>query len=221
MKNKVFLLISILIATSISIVGTSQANASDCNANDPCGTWAMLDSQGVVTNVIVCQASVCGSGTWAGQTVVPQVAPNPVTHDTSGTGSYIGSIEQGTQVRYHNETFIIVENKNIDKSFTEVENENTIISNVQIPVSSRSFTYKDTIGKMFGEVDMKPTEFNENLPTTLSVTKTNLINTTQESIKFNNRQTEIDIENTFVNNNLNLLLSKIQVLISLLGSWVK
>ena len=221
MKKKVFILVSILLATFISVINPSQANANECSSENPCGTWAMLDTQGVVTNVIVCQVSVCGGGEWAGQRVVPQVAPNPVTHDTTGTGSYLGSVEQGTEVRYHNETFFITENANIDKSFIEIENETTTLSNVQIPVSSRSFTYEDTVGKMFGEVEMKPTTFNESLPTVLTVTKTNLINTTQESIKFNNRQTINEIQDSFINNNLNLLLSKIQTLISLLGSWVK
>jgi hypothetical protein len=214
------LLIFTILISMFSVINVSQANAN-CTAGDPCGTWAMLDSQGVVTNVIVCQASVCGGGTWDGQTVVPQVAPNPVTHDTTGTGSYIGSVEQGTEVRYHNETFFITENSNIDKGFIEIENETTTLSNVQIPVSSRSFTYQDTVGKMFGEVEMRPTTFNESLPTVLTVKQTNLINTINESASFYERKTTQEIEEVFVSNNLNLLLSKIQTLISLLGSWVK
>jgi hypothetical protein len=67
MKTKVSLIIIGLISSLISVVGISSANA-ECSAADPCGTWAMLDQQGTVTNIIVCQASVCGSGTWAGQT---------------------------------------------------------------------------------------------------------------------------------------------------------
>ena len=35
------------------------------------------------------------------------------------------------------------------------------------------------------------------------------------------RKTTQEIEEIFVDNNLNLLLSKVQTLISLLGSWVK
>lgn len=215
------LLIFAILTSIISVVNVSQANAN-CTAGDPCGTWAMLDNQGVVTNVIVCQASVCGGGTWAGQTVVPQVAPNPATNDPSGTGSYIGNTEQGTQVRFvGNGTFIIEEQTRVNKSQTNIDNETIVVSEVSIPVSSKSFTYEDTIGKKFGEVEMNPVTFDENLPTILTVKETNLINTVKESINFYERKTSNEIEQVFANNNLNLLLSKVQTLISLLGGWVK
>ncbi len=217
---KKYLLVFAILTSMFSVVNISQANAN-CTAENPCGTWAVLDNQGVVTNVIVCQTSVCGSGSFGGQTVVPQVAPNPVTNDTYGTGSYIGNAEQGTEVRYSAGEFTIVENTVIINTSTEVNLETTTTSEVNIPVSSRSFTYEDTIGKMWGEVEMQPVQFNENLPTILTVVETNLINTIQESTNIYERKTSEEIEQIFVNNNLNLLLSKINTLISLLGSWVK
>jgi hypothetical protein len=214
------LLVFAILTSMLSVVNISQANA-DCSANNPCGTWAVLDNQGVVTNVIVCQASVCGGGSFGGQTVVPQVAPNPVTHDPYGTGSYIGNPDQGTEVRYSEGTFIITENTSITNTVTEVDGETTTISEVQIPVSARSFRYEDTIGKMYGEVIMDTVTFDETSQTNVSVKKTNLINTIQESTGFTERKTSAEIEQVFVNNNLNLLLSKVQTLISLLGTWVK
>jgi hypothetical protein len=214
------LLVFAILISMLSVVNVSQANAN-CTAENPCGTWAMLDSQGVVTNVIVCQASVCGGGTWDGQTVVPQVAPNPVTNDTTGQGSYIGNKELGTEVRYSDGNFIITENTTINNSFTEVEGDTSTTSEVSIPVSSKSFTYEDTIGKSWGQVEMTSVTFDENLLTTLSVKQANLTNTVQETTSFYQRKTTQEIEEVFVNNNLNLLLSKIQTLISLLGSWVK
>jgi hypothetical protein len=218
---KKYLLVFAILTSMISVVNVSQANA-DCSAENPCGTWAMLDSQGVVTNVIVCQVSVCGGGTWDGQRVVPQVAPNPVTHDTYGTGSYIGNPEEGTQVRYDdNGTFIIEEQTVINKSQIETNNDTVIVSEVKIPITSKSFTYEDTIGKSWGKVEMTPLSFNENLTTTISVKQTNLINTIQQSTNFNERKTINEIEKNFIDNNLNLLLSKIQTLITLLGTWVK
>jgi hypothetical protein len=215
------LLVFTILISMLSVVNVSQANAGDCSASDPCGSWAMLDTQGVVTNVIVCQASVCGSGTWAGQTVVPQVAPNPVTNDTQGIGSYIGNADQGTQVTYSGGTFTIIENTRINNKFTETQGDNSTTSEVNIPISSRSFTYEDTIGKSYGNVEMSPVIFNENAETTVKVTETNLINTISESVNFYERKTTQEVEEVFVNNNLNLLLSKIQTLIFLLGSWVK
>ena len=218
---KKYLLVFAILTSMFSVVNISQANAN-CSESDPCGTWAVIDTQGIVTNVISCQASVCGSGNFAGQTVVPQVAPNPVTNDTYGTGSYIGNTEQGTQVRYENNgTFIIEEQSVINKSQTEINNNTVVVSEVSIPVSSKSFTYEDTIGKKFGEVEMTAITFNENLPTTLTVKENNLINTVRESVNIYERKTSSEIEQVFVNNNLNLLLSKVQTLISLLGSWVK
>jgi hypothetical protein len=217
---KKYLLVFVLITSMFSVINISQANAN-CTASDPCGTWAMLDNQGVVTNVIVCQASVCGGGTWSGQTVVPQVAPNPVTNDTSGQGSYIGNAENNTSVVYSGGTFTIYENSVINKNTTENNNDVTTTSEVSIPVSAKSFTYEDTVGKSYGNVEMNPVVFNENVETVVKVTETNLINTISESSSFYQRKTTQEIEEVFVNNNLNLLLSKIQTLISLLGSWVK
>jgi hypothetical protein len=214
------LLVFTILLSMLSVINVSQANAN-CTAGDPCGTWAMLDSQGVVTNVIVCQASVCGGGTWAGQTVVPQVAPNPVTHDTTGQGSYIGNAENNTSVVYSGGTFTIYENSVINKNTTEDSNNVTTTSEVSIPVSAQSFTYQDTIGKSYGDVEMNPVVFNENIATVVKVTETNLINTISESTNFYERKTTQEIEEVFVNNNLNLLLSKIQTLIFLLGSWSK
>jgi hypothetical protein len=217
---KKYLLVFAILTSMFSVVNVSQANAN-CTAENPCGTWAMLDNQGVVTNVIVCQASVCGGGTWAGQTVVPQVAPNPVTNDTTEQGSYIGNAENNTNVVYSEGTFTIYENTIINKSIVENNNEVVTTSQVSIPVSAKSFIYEDTIGKSYGNVEMNPVVFNENIETVVKVTETNLINTISESSSFYERKTTQEIEEVFVNNNLNLLLSKIQTLISLLGSWVK
>ena len=214
------LLIFTVLISMFSVINVSQANAN-CTAGDPCGTWAVLDSQGVVTNVIVCQASVCGGGILGGERVVPQVAPNPVTHDTTGQGSYIGNAENNTSVVYSEGTFTVYENSVINRNTTENNNDVTITSEVSIPVSAKSFTYQDTIGKSYGDVEMNPEIFNENIETIVKVTETNLINTINESASFYERKTTQEIEEVFVNSNLNLLLSKIQTLISLLGSWVK
>ena len=214
------LLIFTILISMFSAVNVSQANAN-CTASDPCGTWAMLDSQGTVTNVIVCQASVCGGGTWAGQTIVPQVAPNPVTNDTTGTGSYIGNAEKGTSVTHSEGTFTINENTIINNSSTEIQNEKTVITEVSIPISSRSFTYEDTVGKSWGEVQTTPTTFNEALETVVVVTENSSTNIITESATFYERKTTNEIQEVFVTNNLSLLLSQIQTLVSLLGSWVK
>ena len=218
MKKKL-LIFSILLST-FCVVNVYQANAN-CTSTDPCGTWAVVDTQGVVTNVIVCQASVCGSGTFGGETVVPQVAPNPTTNDPYGTGSYIGNSENNTIVTYENGRFFIDENKTIIKNDIEIFQNKTTVSSVEIPVSLSSFTYEDTINKLWGQVDMQIEAFNETKPTTLTVTESIDNNIILESKKIYERKTTSEIETLFVDNNLNLLLSKINTLISLLGTWVK
>ena len=227
MKIKASLIIIGLISSLISIVGVSSANA-ECNASDPCGTWAMLDTQGVVTNVIVCQASVCGGGTWAGQTVVPQVAPNPVTHDTTGQGSYIGNINQGTSVTYSSGTFEINEPTIITRSIAEInllDNSQTVIS-VEVPVLSKTFTYEDTINKKYQEVDMSIGKRNIDQKTNIFLEeekkslKDGIEETTikQESVSFFDKKNEEDISRYFFNENLVLLTAKINSLINLLKS---
>jgi hypothetical protein len=84
MKKKIFILVSLLLATCISIISPSQANAGDCSPENPCGTWAVVDNSGTVTNIIVCQASVCGGGEFAGQKVIEQIAPDPITSQSQG-----------------------------------------------------------------------------------------------------------------------------------------
>ena len=211
------LLVFTILISMFSVVNVSQANAN-CTAGDPCGTWAMLDNQGTVTNVIVCQASVCGGGTWAGQTVVPQVAPNSSTNDTFNTSSFISN---DTQTVTHSEgTFTIQKDSILEKNVVEINNDTITVSKVLIPIVGQSFSYNDTIGKLHNEIIMEP-KYNEDGLTTISVYEKSLINQLSESIQFNERKTSTEIESAFVSNNLNLLLSKINVLISLLGTWVK
>ena len=214
------LLVFTILISMFSVVNVSQANAN-CTAENPCGTWAMLDSQGVVTNVIVCQASVCGGGTWAGQTVVPQVAPNPVTHDTTGQGSYIGNKETGTTVTYSDNRFNIVESSTIVREQTDVDNNSTSVSRVEIPVASRSFSYEDTVNRSYGNVPMSVGIVDESKDTKISVLKNSDEGAEYESTSFSERKTTEQLRSEVASRNLSLLLSKIQTLIKLLNGWLK
>jgi hypothetical protein len=219
-KMKKSLLVFTILISMLSVVNVSQANAG-CTAENPCGTWAMLDSQGVVTNVIVCQASVCGGGTWAGQTVVPQVAPNPVTHDTTGQGSYIGNKEAGTTVTYSDNRFNIVENSTIVREQTDIDNNSTSVSRVEIPVTSKSFSYEDTINKSYGDVPMSIGLVDESKETKISVLKNSEEETEYESTSFSERKTIEELRSDVAFKNLTLMMSKIQTLIKLLKGWLK
>ena len=166
------LLIFTILASIISTVNISQASAN-CSSDNPCGTWAVLDAQGVVSNVIVCQASVCGGGTWAGQTVVPQVAPNPTTNDTTGQGSFMGNKENGSTVTYSNGVFTINEPGAINRSETLSIDNKVVETEVFIPILSKTFTYEDTVGKNYNNIPFIINEINPDSNTNISVKETN------------------------------------------------
>ena len=84
-KNKVVILFT---AVLISVPIISYAD-------EPQGTWAVVDANGLVTNIIVCTESVCGaSGSWGGRMpadapcpgcrLILQVPANPVTGQNQG-----------------------------------------------------------------------------------------------------------------------------------------
>lgn len=64
------------VLTEAQAQASNNGGAGQCNASNPCGTWAVLDNNNTVTNVIVCQTAVCGSGTFANKPVVLQVPAN-------------------------------------------------------------------------------------------------------------------------------------------------
>ena len=109
------LLLSILLASNVS-----SASA------DP--TYAMLDANGNVTNIIVC-GSACAGGTFAGQQVVLQVAADPVT------GENRGGFWQGpgtTTYDFNSGTFTMTESRTVTNSLTEEEDGTEVTSSTTI-----------------------------------------------------------------------------------------
>ena len=91
-------MITLGLLTSIVVTPSAHADAGTCSTSDACGTYAVLDSANNVTNIIVCQPSVCGGGTFGDNRVVLQMptdkngdaqagyfagnnAPNPITYN--------------------------------------------------------------------------------------------------------------------------------------------
>ena len=206
MKNKLKLIFILnVIATAIF---PSVANAD--------GTYAVLDSAGNVTNIIVC-GSACSSGEFGGNKVVPQVAADPVTGENRG-GFWQGP---GTTTYDSNSgTFTMIEPgvKTVVNSVSEEEDNQIITSSATIDGGATTqFKYNDTIGNNLFTRGGFNYGWTENSSALVSVNKDNVT----ESLDFNNRQTEIQIQESIQNSGLTLLNSKVQVLISLLGSWVK
>ena len=186
-------------------------NLSSAQA-DP--TYAVLDANGNVTNIIVC-GSACAGGTWAGQTVVPQVAADPIT------GENRGGFWQGpgtTTYDFNSGTFTMTESRTVTNSLTEEEDGAEVTSSTTINGGATTqFKYNDTIGNNLFTRGGFVQGWTENSSALVSVNKDNVT----ESLDFNSRQTGIQIQESIQNSGLALLNSKVQVLISLLGSWVK
>jgi hypothetical protein len=204
MKNK--LKIIILFASAILTLNIAVAKA------DP--TYAVLDSNGNVTNIIVC-GSACAGGTFGGQTVVPQVAADPVTGGNRG-GFWLGP--NTTTYDSNTGVFTVLDSSTVTKSLTEDEDGNQITSSATIyGGATTQFTYNDTVGDNLFTRGGFVYGYLENTSVTISVNKNN----TTESIGFDSRKTTNEIQESVQNSGLALLNSKVQTLISLLGGWVK
>ena len=185
-------------------------NVSSASA-DP--TYAVLDSNGNVTNIIVC-GSACAGGTFAGQTVVPQVAAGPSGENRGGFWYGPGT----TTYDSSSETFTMIDSRVVTNSISEEENGETITSSATIyGGKTTQFKYSDTVGNNLFTRGGFIYGYLENTSSTISVNKNNIT----ESLDFSNRQTGVQIQESVENSGLALLNSKVQVLISLLGSWVK
>ena len=228
MKKKVFLLVSILMATSISIIGYSKASASECSVQNPClsyvfnnpiqtapapapasndpGTWAVVDNSGKVVNIIVCQPSVCGGGgTLGGQLngdrLVQQTttlsgqtsSSNQTVTEDNGTFTVDRSIPVVSEIITNSE-------KNTQSVITATRREvfTFNVDNSQSPVMNNNI-----------QAEVKAEEVSNNV---IIKTETNL---------FVERLTANQVKEELESKNLLLLLDKISIVISLLGSWIK
>ena len=222
--KKISGLLSIIVFSSIlnvSVATFSYANeqqqGTSCSASDPCGTWAVVDNSGTVTNIISCQPSVCGSGEFGGQRVVQQIAPNS---NNEAQGGYNSDLQNNVVVKEDNGTFVI--NHNSEQTSTVYENVNDEITKTSVTVNQRiySFKYEDTINTTYPH--LKELEPQDNTSATIFVSKKFLDRLNEEQqITFLNRQTSDEVRSQIVINQLDLILKKISVVLKQLGSWVK
>ena len=236
------LIISLLIALISAVITSTPQAIAQCTASDPCGTWAMLDPQGTVTNIIVCQASVCGGGTWAGQTVVQQVAPNPVTHESQGGywGTYDQSTKEFTVDRSGpNQTPASTQTNSETRTNTDTDGAVTSTTTVEAttPFVAKTFKYEDTI-KDAAEYDekgqpingwdqrfLKDKELPADSPATVKVTKAYIENELEqlksESMTLAQRMTEGELTDAAKAENKTLILENIVSVVRLLNTWIK
>jgi hypothetical protein len=221
-KNKVIGTIIGVIASSVVFISASEsANAGNCSVSDPCLTYAMLDDSDVVINIIVCQPSVCGSGIWDGRKVVPQVA---ATSEGQNQGGYYNPAGSGREVTHSNGTFTMNNNVPITKIDVVTNTTNTETSTIVVSVSAgnaSTFSYQDTVEKSTSEISFTILPLPDSTTATVSATDVNSNSTVTESVTFQERKTTEEMSSILIQQNLNLLQSKINRLLALLDNWIK
>jgi hypothetical protein len=216
MKKVILAVLLVYGLFSVGLVGTiNTSQAAECSAEDPCHTYAMVNDSGVVTNIIVCQPSVCGSGVWAGSRVVLQVVANPETHQNQG-GIFGGVDNKDKIVTESNGTFTITNKNPVVQKEVIKETPN---SGVQIEASigagtQQSFTFADT-AKTSGQITFHDEPIKQDVSATLTASEVNIETSTimvqdsnvtkeiiiekvtpvvTESITFTERQTQASVE---------------------------
>ena len=219
-KSKVIGTIFGVIASSFVFISVPVvANAGECSASDPCQTYAVLDNANNVINVIVCQPSVCGSGTWGGYRVVLQVAANPQTNNPSGTaGGHMTKPDENKVVTYSdNGTFTVKKDDVVTHTVAvpEIQTQNTNNTTTTTTTSIQAqFTDTST-----GSVKIDASQTIDSTTVTSSST-VNSTNTVEESVFFQSRKTAEEVSSVLEEQKLVLMLSKINKLLILLGSWL-
>jgi hypothetical protein len=174
----------------------------------------MIDDNGMVTNIIVCGAA-CEGGSFAGQTVVKQVAKDPVT------GEHRGGVWQGPNTTTYSNDGVFTVNHIGPVTRTEIEIDDQNIettSSVTVDSTAYSFSYTDTLSNNLDwSKILKDTAPTLSTGATISVSK----DSESESLNFEKSKTKQEILQSAAMKNFKLIASKIQTLLNLLKAWVK
>jgi hypothetical protein len=219
-KNKVITTIVSVIASSFLFIAVPEAaTAAPCSASDPCQTYAMVDNANSVINVIVCQPSVCGSGTFAGYRVVLQVAANPQTNDPTGTSGQMTKPEENKVVTLSdNGTFTVKQNEVVTQTIAVPEVQTQITNNTTTTTTTTSIQAQ-FIDTSTGSVKIDASQTIDSTTVT-SVSTVNSTNTVKETVTFEERKTGQEVSAIIVEKNLTLLQSRINKLLILLSGWL-
>jgi hypothetical protein len=218
MNKKVISIVFGILASSLMFISAPIAQAGDCSAEDPCNTYAMVNDAGVVTNVIVCQPSVCGSGVWAGSRVVLQVAANPETHENAGS-IFGGENNKDKIVTVSSDNvFTVTESGQFSQKFVSpditINKENTITTSMGYTIETKTVTTEipnyNPIENTVDVLTVKAEEVTSNTQNTIIIS---------ESIVFENKKTQQEVQ-TIINDGSSLIFKrKIMMLMRLLGDW--
>ena len=205
-----------VVTVSSLIIVSSMANASA----DP--TYAVLDANGNVTNIIVC-GSACASGEFGGNKVVLQVAADPVT------GENRGGFWQGPGTTTYDSssgTFTMVDKSEVTNSSVATDTDSTITSSATIyGGKATTFKYEDTIGSKLETRQDFDYSYLENTKASVSVKKEyiedEIAKIQSESMTLVNRMTQVEITEAARAENKTLIIENIMSVVRLLNSWIK
>jgi len=205
-----------VVTVSSLIIVSSMANASADS------TYAVVDANGNVTNIIVC-GSFCAGGTFGpgGDRAVLQVTADPQTGENRG-GYWQGP---GTTT-YDSNTGVFTMNspQPVTNSATETDaNGNKISSTVTIDSGkSVSFTAQDVSGSTPKLTDLG---YRDSTGATVKVTKQyiqdSLAQSKSESMTLVNRMTQGELTEAARAENKTLIIENIMSVVRLLNTWIK
>ena len=203
-------------------------NSTQCSASNPCMTYAEVDSSGSVANIIVCQPSVCGSGGVFGGTVngnrlVAQVAANPVTNDTFGTGGQMTNLAQNKIVTVSSDNvFTVTQNGVLVKKFAAPEvktiESSTVTTSIDVKFLDSSTVVTDLVT---GTEQVVIQELSVATISASEVTATSTSSSVvQENLIINQKVTVAEAAIIIDNSSNRIMKSKINRLMRLLGDWL-
>jgi len=218
-KNKVIsTILSVIASLSLFIAVPEAATAAPCSASDPCQTYAMLDNANSVINVIVCQPSVCGSGTFAGYRVVLQVAANPQTNDPTGTSGHMTKSDENKVVTLSdNGVFTVKKDEVVVQTIAvpEVQTQNTNNTTTTTTTSIQAQFTDTSTGSV--KIDASQTVDSTTVTSNSTINSTN---TVKETVIFEERKTAGEVSFILEQQKLTLFQSKMNKLLMLLSGWL-
>jgi hypothetical protein len=198
--------------TEAQAQNSDNGGGGECSASNPCGTWAVIDSNNAVSNVIVCQPSVCGTGQLEDSRVVLQVPANDLgKHQTA----YRGTLDNPIKYDFENEVFTQGSlNFPASVSRTEVVDSVTlsaIINSIGVTFGPNSF--------INGKMEFTPV-VDTSTRASMSATKVNGNSTITQTLSFTTPQTVEQIRSS-ITEELGMLRTHLNKLLVLLKGWVK
>jgi hypothetical protein len=183
--------------------GPTVSGSNGGTVGGPGGSYAIVDSNGTVTNTVVCH-SFCANGTFGpgGDTAVLQI-PN------SNAGVWFGP---GTTT-YDRETKKFTATNPITEEIELADGESSVIvsgNRVLTFVSGNIFVNNESLVGIQEDWTLNSTA-------NVSVTENNI----KESLDLGNRKTSQEVRSLIEDSSLLLLNKRVEVLINLLDSWVK